>query len=143
MAVDRAGFLPGFTVSNSLPLASRNSPIDFIAPNNVLLERVSSAGYAFVSADYQLMPPATGHDILKDIRDLWAFVTSGREIIFPMSDKDPPLRFKIDADGIVIAGSSAGGLCAYLAAMHCDSPRPKAVVSTYGMGGNFLVSGGF
>lgn len=102
---------------------------------------MTSAGYAFVSTDYQLMPPATGHDVLKDIRDLWSFVTSGREIIVPISDKNPPFRFKIDADAIVVAGTSAGGLCAYLAAVHCDSPRPKAVVSMYGMGGNFFVSG--
>jgi len=95
------------------------------------------------------MPPATGHDILNDIQDLWAFVTSGREIAFPMSDKDPvtsqsqTFRFKIDADAIVVVGTSAGGLCAYLAAMHCDSPRPKAVISMYGMGGNLVVSGVF
>ena len=104
---------------------------------------MTSAGYAFVSADYQPIPPATGHDILNDIRDLWVFVTSGREIIFPISDKDPPFRFKIDADAIAVARSSAGGLCAYLAAMHCDSPQPKAVISMYGMGGNFFVSGDF
>ena len=149
MAIGGAGFLLGFTVSIFDPFA-RALLLETCRSNSSLLtlvlERVTSAGYAFVSADYQLMPPATGHDILGDIRDLWAFVTSGREIIFP-SDKDPgtsqsqPFRFKIDADAIAVAGTSSGGLCALLAAMHCDSPRPKAVISMYGMGCNFLVSG--
>ena len=41
---------------------------------------------------------------------------------------------------MAVAGSSAGGLCAYLAAIHCVSPKPKGIVSMYGLGGNFLVS---
>jgi len=38
-----------------------------------------------------------------------------------------------------VAGSSAGGLCAYLAGVHAR-PKPKAVLSLYGMGGDFFVS---
>jgi len=94
---------------------------------------VISLGYGFISADYQLLPPATGHDIVKDIRDVFSFIT-GNAIV------DKNMRIKGDPDRLAVAGSSAGGLCAYLAALHA-SPRPKALLSIYGMGGNFLVRG--
>ena len=97
--------------------------------------RVTALGYAFVSADYQLLPPATGEDIVKDIQDIFSFLVK-------IDIKDFRCTFKIDPDAMAVAGSSAGGLCAYLAAMHCVSPKPKGIVSIYGMGGNFLVSDG-
>lgn len=99
--------------------------------------RVTALGYAFVSADYQLLPPATGEDIVKDIQDIFSFLVTVKIDI-----KDSRCTFKIDPDAMAVAGSSAGGLCAYLAAMHCVSPKPKGIVSIYGMGGNFLVSDG-
>ena len=58
------------------------------------------------------------------------------------SIKDFRCTFKIDPDAMAVAGTSAGGLCAYLAAMHCVSPKPKGIVSMYGMGGDFFVSDG-
>ena len=43
--------------------------------------RVIALGYAFVSADYQLLPPATAEDIVKDIQDVFSFlVTWSRSI---------------------------------------------------------------
>ncbi|KAF5377871.1 hypothetical protein D9615_006688 [Tricholomella constricta] len=110
-------------------------------------ERATAAGYAFISADYQLLPPATGHDIVQDIQDLLAFVVS-REFATPASTADSAsesgnerrFTFKVDPEAIAVAGSSAGGLCAYLAAMHCVSPKPKALVSLYGMGADFFTS---
>jgi dienelactone hydrolase len=110
----------------------------------IRLERVTSAGYAFISADYQLLPPATGHEIAKDIQDLLGFVVD-LAISFPsnqeMVNGSGPINFmfKIDPEAIAVSGSSAGGLCAYLAAMHCTSPKPKAILSLYGQGGDFLV----
>lgn len=47
--------------------------------------------------------------------------------------------FTVDPNALAVAGTSAGGLCAHWAAMHV-SPKPKAVVSMYAMGGDFLVS---
>jgi len=117
-----------------------------------LYERVTSAGYAFISADYQLIPPATGHEVVQDIQDLFAFLGHA-EISFPSKPHTVPAtvsrdsttqssswRFRIDPEAIAVAGSSAGGLCAYLAAIHCDSPKPKAILSLYGMGGDFLTA---
>ena len=49
---------------------------------------------------------------------------------------DPKMR--IDADAVAVAGSSAGGLCTYLCAMHL-SPKPRALLSIYGQAGECLV----
>ena len=49
-------------------------------------------------------------------------------------------KFKFKADSIAVGGSSGGGLCAYLAAVHCRNPKPVAILSIYGMGGDFFVS---
>ncbi|KAI0769025.1 alpha/beta-hydrolase [Trametes elegans] len=102
--------------------------------------RVTQAGMAFISAEYRLIPPATGHDILDDIKDLFAFFKGElNQRIQDASVANPQAGhpFQIDPDWLAVSGSSAGGLCAYLAAMHA-SPRPKAVLSLYGMGGDML-----
>ena len=70
---------------------------------------------------------------MKDIQDVFSFLVK-------IDIKDSRCNFKIDPNAMAVAGSSAGGLCAYLAAMHCVSPKPKGIVSIYGMGGNLLVS---
>jgi len=46
-------------------------------------------------------------------------------------------RYHVDPNAIAVAGSSAGGQCALYAAMHV-SPKPKAVVTMYAMGGDYL-----
>lgn len=78
------------------------------------------------------MPPASGHDILEDIHDLFRFF---------VEDLDNHLHShcKADSSRIIVAGSSAGGFCAYMAALHAK-PKPIAVLSMYGMGGDVLVS---
>lgn len=71
---------------------------------------------------------------MKDIQDIFSFLVK-------IDIKDAHHgTFKINPDAMAVAGSSAGGLCAYLAAVHCILPKPKGIVSMYGMGGNFLVS---
>ncbi|PPQ68370.1 hypothetical protein CVT24_004791 [Panaeolus cyanescens] len=97
-----------------------------------LMDRVSSLGYAFISPNYQLIPPATGHDIKQDIIDVFSFISKTEFQI-----KGASRRFKINSERIVVSGSSAGGLCAYLAAAYA-TPKPKACLSIYGQGGNFL-----
>lgn len=100
-------------------------------------ERINSAGIAFISTDYSLLPPASGHQIVRDIQDLFAFLSTGH-----MNDclnaAFPQTKFLINPNTLAVAGSSAGGLCSYLAAIHA-SPRPIALLSMYGMGGDFLV----
>ena len=93
------------------------------------LGRTTAAGLAFISADYRLLPPCTGHDVLEDVVDLFAFLA-----------RTPRLgSVLIDATRLAVAGSSAGGMCAFLAAIHVN-PRPRAVLSIYGLGGDVFVS---
>ncbi|KAF8625945.1 hypothetical protein AX17_006671 [Amanita inopinata Kibby_2008] len=107
-----------------------------------LQRRANAQGFAFIIPDYRLVPPATGHSILSDIEDLFAFFTETRSytvlVSTPHIGYPQEIRFHINPNAIAVAGSSAGGLCAYLAAVHCNNPKPKAILSMYGMGGNFF-----
>lgn len=101
------------------------------------LGRTVELGFAFLSADYQLLPPATGHDIVSDVQHLISFLGS-KNLTFPASTTEAQkVNCKINTNALVLAGSSAGGLCAYLGAS--AHPRPKALISLYGMGGDLLV----
>lgn len=99
------------------------------------IERVVTMGCAFISADYRLLPPATGDLIVDDLKDLFAFLDT---VEISMKHESSDIHYSIDPNAIIVSGSSSGGLCAYLAASHCN-PKPKAVLSMYGMGGNLFV----
>ncbi|EPQ50964.1 alpha/beta-hydrolase [Gloeophyllum trabeum ATCC 11539] len=100
-----------------------------------LQTRLNKAEVIFISADYRLIPPATGHDILADVVDLFEFLSTRANDLLHQHLPDTTTR--LDPDAMAVAGTSSGGLCAYLAAMHAR-PKPKAVLSMYGMGGDFL-----
>jgi len=100
-------------------------------------ERLSGQGVAFLSADYRLLLPSTGHDVLEDILDLFAYIRNDLNPTLAEVTGSPKL--KIDTGAIGIAGTSAGGLCAYLCAVHL-SQKPRALLSMYGQGGECLVS---
>ncbi|KAF9566064.1 alpha/beta-hydrolase [Agrocybe pediades] len=93
-------------------------------------ERTLASGCAFISADYRCLIPATASDIVDDLKDVFKFVSS-------TTFKGDDYTFQLDEDRIGVSGSSAGGLCAYLATIHC-SPRLKVLVSIYGQGGDFF-----
>lgn len=96
-----------------------------------------TSGYAFISANYQLLPPASGHDIIEDIKCLFAFLGNGINEACK-AHRHGRGEEGIDVERVAVMGTSAGGLCAYLAGIHAV-PKPRAVVSVYGMGGNFFV----
>ncbi|KAJ4469353.1 Alpha/Beta hydrolase protein [Lentinula lateritia] len=108
-----------------------------------LQKRINDAGFAFVSADYRLIPTGsiTAHDILEDVKDAFAFLRSKRfEAALDSLDvegKLPFSKFRIDPRRIAAAESSAGGTCAYFAATHVE-PKPAAILSVFGMGGDIL-----
>ncbi len=64
------------------------------------------AGFVFVSPDYTLLSPHTGHDMLADVKDLvsWIDTHLAAEI----------KSYVVDTKSIVVSGSSAGGYLAYL-----------------------------
>lgn len=131
---NRQSWFPGWLQSECIKPPSLEKKIN---SRVYFLERMSACGYAFVSVDYRLMPSGgiTGHEILQDVRDVFAFLRRpDLEFILPDGRV-----LKVDGQRLAVAGTSAGGTCAYLAATHVE-PRPKAVLSMYGMGGNFLVS---
>jgi hypothetical protein len=89
---------------------------------------MAAAGFAVISADYRLLSPCTGRDVLDDIVDLFAFIARTKHLG----------TVQVDSTRLVAAGNSAGGLCAFLAAIHAN-PKPRAILSMYGLGGELLV----
>ncbi|KIJ54242.1 hypothetical protein M422DRAFT_221782 [Sphaerobolus stellatus SS14] len=98
-----------------------------------MYKRAINSGFAFISVEYRLLPPATGFEILEDILNLFHFLDSQISEKIKVQGRSD----SIDMQRIVVAGSSAGGLCAYVAGVHAK-PKPKAVLSLYGMGGDFF-----
>ncbi|KAG7088160.1 hypothetical protein E1B28_012182 [Marasmius oreades] len=106
-----------------------------------LQKRVNQAGHLLICPDYRLLPTGgvTGHEILQDIRDLFAFIFGSEfEKALDKLQSKEGASSKLDPNRIAVAGTSSGGTCAYLAAIHIE-PRPRAVLSMYGMGGDFLI----
>jgi len=137
LGIERVGFLIGCKVSYS----PRCLWI-MISDLRTLQERVTEAGYAFISADYRLMPPSTAHDIIDDIKDAFRFIREDLNSQLSAAMYSAGCRsascYLVDPNAIAVAGSSAGGQCALYAAMHV-SPKPKAMVLMYSMGGDYLV----
>ncbi|KAG2049087.1 alpha/beta-hydrolase [Suillus hirtellus] len=104
-----------------------------------LKSRLHARGIIFISADYHLIPPGTGYDVLADVKDAIAFVAGDLNVQLDqeLADLGSGSRFRIDPTSIGVAGTSAGGFCAYLCAIYAV-PKPKVVLSLYGMGGDFL-----
>ena len=98
------------------------------------LGRANSLGYAFISADYQLLLPTTGHDTLNDIQDVFKFILEN-------NFTHRKATFEIDPEKIIVAGSSIGGNLAHLAAAHVPFPKFKGIFTFYAMGGDYFVSG--
>jgi acetyl esterase/lipase len=104
-----------------------------LSPADVLAQ-----GIAFISADYRLLFPCTAHDILVDVRTLFAFI--GEQLNPALSSSSypgDPFNFHISPDHLAVAGASAGAYPARLAALYAN-PKPKCFFSLYGTGGNLL-----
>ncbi|KAK7690067.1 hypothetical protein QCA50_006713 [Cerrena zonata] len=140
-------FLPSRAVSNEKPTKATIPAVVYFHGGGLtvgnrgswfphwLKDRVVASGFAFLCSDYRLLPPSTGHQVVEDIRDLFHFLN--HDFSSSLHAVSSLHNFHIDPNRIAVAGTSAGGLCAYLAAMHAR-PKPKTVLSFYGMGGNFV-----
>ncbi|KAF7557894.1 hypothetical protein G7Z17_g277 [Cylindrodendrum hubeiense] len=84
-------------------------------PPNWLISACERRGWHYISPSYRLLPEATGEDAANDAKTAvrWVHQHLARRII--------------------IAGSSAGGYLALLAAAQLRSIRPVAVLSIYGI----------
>lgn len=89
-------------------------------------------GFAFISADYRLLFPDNGFDEIADVRALFNFLASDVNTHLPAGAT-------INSSRIAVAGVSAGGYISRLAALHA-TPRPVAVLSLFGMGGDFFTN---
>ena len=98
-------------------------------PSGKALER----GYLFITADYRLLHPFTGLDQLEDALRLFHFFDS--EFNGKLGRAGEIITLAVDK--IAVIGESGGGYIARLAALHAV-PRPAALVSYYGMGGDML-----
>ncbi|EIN13448.1 alpha/beta-hydrolase [Punctularia strigosozonata HHB-11173 SS5] len=90
-----------------------------------LLDASLARRWIFVSADYRLLVPCTGHDELDDIRALSSFLSSD---VFRAA-----LPAGLTPSGAtLVSGGSAGSYMALQYALHA-SPKPKAVLNLFGM----------
>ncbi|CAF1004566.1 unnamed protein product [Rotaria sp. Silwood1] len=93
---------------------------------------ILAIGWAFISADYRLLIPCTGHDILADVKSLFNYLSSD-QLNKDLND----VSYRIDPSRLAVAGASGGAYVAYLAAVNAI-PKPKAVFSLYGLGGHLI-----
>ncbi|GJJ13184.1 hypothetical protein Clacol_007435 [Clathrus columnatus] len=98
-----------------------------------IYNRAMVAGYAFITANYRLLVPSSAHDIVADIKDLFIFIKNEINHVIRLNGRPEG----VDSEKLIVAGNSAGGTCAYLAAINAD-PKPKAMLSVYGMGGELM-----
>lgn len=76
-----------------------------------------SKGWTLISPDYRLLVPASGHDMLQDVHDLFKYIA-----------KRLPY---VDTSRIAIGGGSAGAYVARLAGLYAN-PKPRVFFSFYG-----------
>lgn len=88
-------------------------------------------GMIFISPDYRQLLPCTAYDQIADIDELYQFLASD-------VNSHLPEGVTLDISRIAIAGISAGAYLGRLAGLYAE-PRPRAIFSLYGMGGDWLL----
>lgn len=84
-----------------------------------------------ISLDYTLLGPQSAHNVVDDVCATVAYLKNELQKSLPA---DSP---SLDTDRVAVAGSSAGGYVAYVAAAVLPGAF-KALVSIYGAGGDLL-----
>ena len=98
-----------------LPLFFRNWVLELALVNDAII----------VSADYRLIPEATGTDILADLSDLWKWVHSDLQSFVSHTAAAAP---QIDFAQILVVGDSAGGWLAMQSALTQPAGSIKGVI---------------
>ncbi|KAJ5976243.1 Alpha/Beta hydrolase protein [Penicillium waksmanii] len=96
-----------------------------------LLAHCQEEGYIFISADYRLCHPTTALDQIEDAKNLFQFITS------TYFNNILPDSTTLDSTRIAVSGFSAGAYSARAACIYAN-PKPAALISVYGLGGNFV-----
>ncbi|KAF8474821.1 Alpha/Beta hydrolase protein [Kalaharituber pfeilii] len=104
---------------------------------DLLRDEVLAASFAFISADYRLLFPFSARHIHQDVINLFKFLSNSlnKELLAQNPTNPPP--YLISEKIFTVAGASAGAYPARLAALYA-SPRPCAIFSLYGIGGDLL-----
>lgn len=73
-----------------------------------LTDEALAYNFIFISVDYSLLCPASGHDIVQDVKDCFTWITTKLQEHLPVSRRILPSQ-------LVAAGASAGGYLCHLA----------------------------
>ena len=97
---------------------------------NWILDLALLRGAIIVSADYRLIPEATGMDVLSDVSDLWTWVNGELQSLLSSrtAAAAPP---QIDFAHILVVGDSSGGWLAMQSALTQPAGSIKAVIGLY------------
>jgi acetyl esterase/lipase len=92
-----------------------------------LLRSVEKYKLALVTADYRLAPQVAIEDIQHDVLDCIEFIRRRDSKGLAKQLDDPGA---IDPKHLAVAGSSAGGLLAFIAGLYAD-PKPQVILAMY------------
>ncbi|KAF7594585.1 hypothetical protein BBP40_008852 [Aspergillus hancockii] len=97
-----------------------------------LYDKCQEKEYIFISADYRLCHPSTALDQIEDVKALFKFLAgeSFQEAL--------PESVSLDTARIAVTGFSAGAYSARAACVYAD-PKPAALLTGYGTGGDWLL----
>ncbi|TFY58867.1 hypothetical protein EVJ58_g6144 [Rhodofomes roseus] len=95
-------------------------------------ELVLKNGAIFMAADYRLLYPSTGFDIIDDMKALFSFVSDPS-----FSENHLPSGVSLDASRIALLGGSGGVYPAMAAGLYAQ-PKPRVLLLLFGMGGDML-----
>ncbi|MCJ1251764.1 hypothetical protein MMC30_009002 [Trapelia coarctata] len=96
---------------------------------NWILALATAHSAIIVSADYRLLPEATGQDILTDIADLWTWIHN--DLRPYLSTVSPSPTLEADLSRILVAGDSAGAYLAIQSAITQPAGSIKTLVGLY------------
>lgn len=108
------------TGASLLPLFFTNWILDLAVVNDAVI----------VSADYRLMPEATGADILTDVADLWFWVHNDLQS-FISTTAAAEAAPHVDLSHTLVVGDSAGGWLAMQSALTQPAGSIKAAIGLY------------
>ncbi|KAH7128864.1 Alpha/Beta hydrolase protein [Dactylonectria macrodidyma] len=97
-----------------------------------LYDHCQEKNYILIAADYRLCHPCTALDQIEDAKALFKFL-AGEGF-----SKALPKSVSLNTARIAVAGFSAGGYSARAACVYAE-PKPAALLSGFGTGGNWLL----